>query len=173
LEKLTSSDGLVGESGMESIGDMSADSSSGLSDESMDDQKAIIDKNLSMLSLNKARSPKKITIESDDTQYYNPDKEYTPDKIGNMRHDMEKRVIMNEDYTKCYKPIQSETNDCDLFMNMPFDESNTQYWKSKGIRDKKQMDGWASKTAEYYRMNYNTELDEQENKNWWEIQDNY
>jgi hypothetical protein len=104
---------------------------------------------------------------------YDPDLEYTQDKIGYMRHDMEERTRQNENYTKCYKPIKGEINDCDIYSNMPIDEQNTTFWKNKGIRDKKMMDGTGSKTAEFYRSNFNTELDREEKKVWWEVENTY
>lgn len=104
---------------------------------------------------------------------YDPDGEYTPDKVGYMRHDMERRNRQHESYTRCYKPLKSNTNDCDLYANMPIDEQMTGYWRERGLRNKKMKDGIGSKTAEYYKTHFNTELDISEKKVWWENEDNF
>lgn len=104
---------------------------------------------------------------------YDAEGEYTPDKIGYMRYDMERRTRDLENYTNCYKPLKGETNDCLLYSNMGIDESQSEYWRQRGLRNKKRLDGTGSKTVEYYRTHFNTELEQEEKKVWWEVEDTF
>jgi hypothetical protein len=69
-------------------------------------------------------------------------------------------------YTDCYpevKPvIAASCSERDLTM----DGANA-FMAQKRSRDKKVMDGVASKTSAYYRQHYAEELDEEEAKPWW------
>jgi len=112
-------------------------------------------------------------LADENVKRYNYNLEYTPDKVGNVRQDYEKMVHNKQSYTRCYKPIVDETNDCDLYSHMTLDEHMSKVWREKGLRDKKAIDGQMSKKADYYRTYFNTELDESERKCWWEISDNY
>lgn len=114
-----------------------------------------------------------INEKEDTSKYYDPDLEYTPDKIGYMRHDMENRTHQNETYTRCYKPPKGETNDCDLYEYMPIDERMSEYWRTIGQRGKKVADGQASKSADYFRAHFNTEFEREEKKVWWETDTAY
>lgn len=108
-----------------------------------------------------------------DQNHYNPDLEYTPDKIGYMRNDMEYRTHQNEAYSRCYKPLKGETNDCNLYESQPIDERMSEYWRQVGYRGKKLADGVAAKSADYFRAHYNTELERSEKKVWWETENIY
>jgi prepilin signal peptidase PulO-like enzyme (type II secretory pathway) len=107
------------------------------------------------------------------TPTYDPNLEYTPDKIGYMRHDMENRTHQNELYSRCYKPLKGETNDCDLYEWQPIDERMSEYWRQIGYRGKKLADGAGVKSADYFRANFNTEFEREEKKVWWETEGIY
>jgi Ca2+/Na+ antiporter len=76
------------------------------------------------------------------------------------------RWMENEKYTSCYKPPSYELNNCNTGAYLPFDEANTRMAKLRQ-RDKKALDGWTSKSANYYRKHYSRELHEAENERWW------
>ncbi len=46
------------------------------------------------------------------------------------------------------------------------DSANVLMAQKKGSRDKKCSDGWASKTADYYRYHFNDELEKTEARDW-------
>jgi hypothetical protein len=76
------------------------------------------------------------------------------------------RWMENEKYSTCYKAPASENINCNSGAYLPFDEANSRL-ASMRARDKRAIDGWVSKSANYYKKNYSRELDEAENKRWW------
>jgi len=90
------------------------------------------------------------------------------------------QVIDREDYNTCYPPIAKELSNVREYqrvaepMNMipfngrgvPVDEKNTMMALARS-RDKKIMDGFVSKTAEYYKQYFGDELAQSEAKVWW------
>lgn len=72
----------------------------------------------------------------------------------------------NQGYTECYKPIPWDVNNCNIYERMDIDEKNSQHWRAAN-RDKKIIEGWASKNADYFRKNYYNELEKEESKRWW------
>ncbi len=69
-------------------------------------------------------------------------------------------------YTSCYdKPqIYVHGHGCDRGYDM--DGANA-YMAQQRSRDKKALDGWAVKDANFYKHHYGNELDDAENKPWW------
>lgn len=84
-----------------------------------------------------------------------------------MNFDLCNQWGTNPGYTQCYPANTSwDQNDCDMYANMDIDEKNSMYWK-RSNRDKKILDGWASKNADYYKKNFYNELEKEEAKVWW------
>jgi len=72
----------------------------------------------------------------------------------------------NEKYSTCYKPPAISLDDCNLGNHLGFDELNARI-VSQRTRDKKCMDGFVTKNANYYKKHFGRELDEAENRVWW------
>jgi len=77
----------------------------------------------------------------------------------------------NQSYTDCYPGPTRELNGCNINDYMGIDEANTRQVAMR-TRDKKSIDGYVSKNANYYKRHFSKELDESENKRWWG-NDNY
>lgn len=77
----------------------------------------------------------------------------------------------NQGYTECYPGPNRELNGCNINDYMGIDEANTRQVAMR-TRDKKVLDGYVSKNANYYKRHFSKELDESENKRWWG-NDNY
>ena len=73
---------------------------------------------------------------------------------------------INPGYTSCYPFSSWDTNNCDIFARMDIDEKNSVHVK-RSNRDKRILDGWASKNADYYKKNFYNELEKEEAKVWW------
>lgn len=71
----------------------------------------------------------------------------------------------NFGYTECYPPVAQEFN-ADTCRTMSVDEKATVLSELRQ-RDKKCLDGWASKNANFYKKNFSDELDKSERKRWW------
>jgi hypothetical protein len=68
-------------------------------------------------------------------------------------------------YTDCYdKPQVHPHGGCNRGYDI--DGANA-YMAQQRSRDKKAMDGWAVKDANFYKHHYGNELDDAENKPWW------
>lgn len=72
----------------------------------------------------------------------------------------------NPKYTNCYEPPYSESNQCNTGAYLGFDEANARL-SAMRQRDKRTLDGWATKNANFYRKNFSNELELAENKRWW------
>jgi hypothetical protein len=69
-------------------------------------------------------------------------------------------------YTRCYPTQSYETNNCDLYAHQGGDEAIARYRIAKS-RERKTIDGWASKNANFYKKHFGNELQESEQKRWW------
>lgn len=83
-----------------------------------------------------------------------------------MNFDLCNQWGTNPGYTQCYPFTTWDQNECDMYANMDIDEKNSMHWK-RSNRDKKLLDGWASKNADYYKKNFYNELEKEEAKVWW------
>ena len=83
-----------------------------------------------------------------------------------MNFDLCNQWGTNPGYTQCYPFTPWDQNECDIYARMDIDEKNSMHWR-KSNRDKKLLDGWASKNADYYKKNFYNELDKEESKVWW------
>lgn len=72
----------------------------------------------------------------------------------------------DESYTNCYEPPSYDIENCNLYSYLPFDEANARM-ASLRQRDKKCLDGWVTKNANYYKKHFGRELAEEEAKRWW------
>lgn len=72
----------------------------------------------------------------------------------------------NETYTNCYEPPAYDIENCNLYSYLPFDEANARM-ASLRQRDKRCIDGWVTKNANYYKKHFGRELAEEEAKRWW------
>lgn len=72
----------------------------------------------------------------------------------------------DQGYTDCYPGPTRELNGCNLNDYMGIDESNTRQVAMR-TRDKKVIDGYITKNANYYKRHFSKELEESENKRWW------
>lgn len=98
----------------------------------------------------------------------NSEKKGNPFNIDNRAYDSEPDYMWNRDekYTSCYPAIGYEINNCNLYEKPDIDESLSRLAPLRQ-RDKKAIDGYVTKNANYYKKHYGRELDEEENKRWW------
>jgi hypothetical protein len=69
-------------------------------------------------------------------------------------------------YTDSYPDIKPATYTSAAETDSSFDAKNA-LLAQKRARDRKCSDGWAAKSANYYKYHYAEELDESESKRWW------
>lgn len=82
--------------------------------------------------------------------------------------------MSNPEYSTCYQPIQmgyydlpeNDQSYCNLGAYMGYDEANSRM-SALRQRDKKTLDGWATKNMNFYKKHYGRELNQAENKRWW------
>ncbi len=72
----------------------------------------------------------------------------------------------NPQYTGCYPEVPYDLGKCNTGAYLPFDEANARLAALRQ-RDKKVLDGYVTKNANYYKRHFSTELDEAEAKRWW------
>lgn len=73
---------------------------------------------------------------------------------------------LNTSYGTCYEPARPVFGSSGAEIDNTVD-ANLTLLAQKRQRDKKAADGWALKDADYFRHNYDWELDDYENKPWW------
>lgn len=73
---------------------------------------------------------------------------------------------LNTSYGTCYEPSRPVFGSSGAEIDNTVD-ANLSLLAQKRQRDKKAADGWALKDADYFRHNYDWELDDYENKPWW------
>ena len=85
--------------------------------------------------------------------------------LGYSRSSIEHQAL-NTSYGTCYAPARPVIGNSGAEIDNSVD-SNLALLSQQRQRDKKRSDGWALKDADYFRHNYDWELDDYENKPWW------
>lgn len=85
--------------------------------------------------------------------------------LGYPRSSIEHQAL-NTSYGTCYEPVRPIVNMTGAELDNTVD-ANITLLTQRRQRDKKASDGWALKDADYFRHNFDTELDDYENKPWW------
>lgn len=73
-------------------------------------------------------------------------------------------------YSTCWREAKPAILQTCSEQDYSIDEANA-LMAQRRARDKRCLDGWASKDANFYRHHYAEELDESENKPWWSRQE--
>ena len=76
------------------------------------------------------------------------------------------RFGSNPEYTTCYKGPSWELNNCNMYSSMPIDEKIAHQSKMRN-KENRVLDGWTTKSLNYYKKNFADELDLEENLRWW------
>lgn len=99
------------------------------------------------------------------TEINNIDEDAFPEYKSIYDDNYDKWSRYKTSYTDCYDDVRPVAVSCGE-LDSGIDGRNAILAQQRA-RDKKCIDGWASKDANYFRQHYGSELDDEEAKPWW------
>lgn len=111
------------------------------------------------------------TVEHTDDSTTSKDNIYaTLDQVTDpYGHLYEQHHVFDSSYSTAYPEVKNIVGHCSD-TSYGIDSANA-IMAQRRARDKKCSDGWATKTADYYKYHYGNELNDAERKIWWSLLD--
>jgi hypothetical protein len=101
-----------------------------------------------------------------DMNKYDDDVPWQNQSVLNYNQSSIEHHALNASYGMCYDTPRPVIGNSGAEIDGSID-SQLSLMSQQRQRDKKRSDGWALKDADYFRHNYDWELDDYENKPWW------